>query len=387
MEVAFLYRRYTYNEWCFFLLLVLFGLSMMASALWEPLRYVKYGLPFVTLFLLWVTQARLVINRTLIRQSGWFTYLGRLFLFYCLAFALNAIVGFRFPRFYLEVFFALSPLLFALMVLMLEPEAPLIQVTHLLFAGVLLAFLLEKNTLLVAALLHPSQVLAGLASSELESESNLAFQFGMIVIVYAHHRKWLMMIIAAILLILAFKRIAILGVVLVGLLYLVKKMTNGWINPAKGKWLIIASNLAMVSVLFLFFMGNFDDLVFDIFGVSPNFLTVGRYDVYTEIFRHFGGVKFWGFGLGAINTFLAGANYELVNLHSDVLKIFFELGPIAYLFWILLFHSWPRHMLVASLAIYMNVLFMTDNTFIYFDVLFCYYLLSGYGAQQKTETA
>jgi len=352
----------------------------MSSAAWEPLRLLKYGMPFIAICLFVVLKRYLIFDRTSISNAAWLHYLGGLLLFYVIAFSFNALIAFRSPRFYQEVFFALSPLAFVVLVLAIKPAANVVMVTHVLFAGVVLAFIIETNTQLLDALLHPSQIITGLASSEVESESNLAFQFGMILIVYTHYRKWLYSIIAAGLLLLAFKRIAIIGVIVVGLLYVTKRITKGKLNPAENRWLVIGGNITAITSLFLFLLGKFDDLVMDVFGVSPNFLTVGRYDVYSDIFRHFGGVKFWGFGLGAITTFLSGANYQLINLHSDVLKIFFELGPLFFIIWIFLFHNWKKNMLTACLAIYMNILFLTDNVFIYFDVLVCYYLLSAYSS-------
>lgn len=377
------YRYYSWNEIAFSTLLAAFSLAIIASVVWEPLKYLKYGLPIISPILLLVFQKRIFVDLYALKRLDGYRYLSGLLFLYLILLSVNVFVGFRNARFFLEGFFILAPLLFSFFLFLLKPESDILDVTRWLFAAIAISFFIERFDSILFSITHPGSIFGGLANSELDSESNFSFQFGMFLIIYAYHRKWLFAILSAVLMVLSFKRIAIAAVIIIGLLTLVKKLSSGRLDPIRNKWLIMVGNLLVVTILFLFFTGVFDDLVMQLFGVSPNFLTVGRYDVYTDIFNHFGNVRFFGFGLGSINTYLSGAGYQLVNLHSDVLKVFFELGPPAFLFWIYMFHKWPDNFLCAALAVYMNILFFTDNVFIYFDVLFCFYLLIFYAKEKK----
>jgi hypothetical protein len=224
-------------------------------------------------------------------------------------------------------------------------------------------------------------------TSELPTESNFAFQFGMFAIIFLQTGKKRYTLITFFLLLLSFKRIALAGVLIFLLLALVRKLSGKRINPAGNKTLILVFNCVLVGILFLFFTGAFDEFIEERFGMSSNFISQGRYNIYQDIFSYFGRIDLLGFGLGSINMFLTAKGYELVNLHSDVLKVFFELGPLLFIGWIYCFHKWANSFLSACLAIYVNVLFFTDNVLIYFDVMFVFYILMIYSVRMQTSPA
>jgi len=85
----------------------------------------------------------------------------------------------------------------------------------------------------------------------------------------------------------------------------------------------------------------------------------------------------FGLGLGRISDYLKIAGVSLTNPHSDILKYFLEFGPLAFVLWIYGFyrlHLYNRYTIV--LAVFLNVLFLSDNVSIYFSVMFLFYLLN-----------
>jgi hypothetical protein len=270
----------------------------------------------------------------------------------------------------------------------LNPRGKFIGSTIGLFWAIVVSFVAEKFHSFLDLLQNPTQIINAFLTSELPTESNFAFQFGMFFIVFFYRNKKMYALLALLMLFFSFKRIAIAGVLVFLILFFCRKLTGGRYNPAGSKLLLVSANCVIVSVLFLFFAGTFDELIEQNLGVSSNFITQGRYNIYQDIFAHFGKISLWGFGLGAINDFLSAAGYQLVNLHSDVLKIFFEFGPLTFVLWIYLFHYWSNTFLASSLAIYVNILFFTDNVFIYFDVMFIFYILMlhSFDGESKTQS-
>ncbi len=381
MELNFYHTSIKKKDLVVYSSLLLFGISLILASLWEPLKYLKYGMPVILIGALFIFKNQLTIHPNSITANKRIRYLTSLLVFYLIAFAINFVKGFHYGRYYAEVYFVLSPIIFTLLIAVLVPETDYSNCATLLFYLIAISFLTERFEPILQAITHPGQLLTAFLTSELESESNYSFQFGMFFLVFAWNNKKTLSLFSGFLLLLSFKRIAILAIVIIGLFYLIEKISKGRLQPSRNKALLFLFNALVVIILFSFFNGVFDDLILEMTGVSSNFLTLGRYDIYQDIFHHFGRVELLGFGLGSINTFLSNAGYQLVNLHSDVLKVFFELGPILYVGWILLFYKYVTNFLTAALCIYMNILFFTDNVFIYFDVLFVFYFLVLYSFQ------
>jgi hypothetical protein len=85
-----------------------------------------------------------------------------------------------------------------------------------------------------------------------------------------------------------------------------------------------------------------------------------------------------GAGLGRITHVLTTEGAWLTNTHSDVLKHYIELGPAMFAAWIGCFYWASRRRGTLALAVLMNVLFLSDNVSIYFDVMFPFYLSFAY---------
>lgn len=369
----------------FYAFLLLFSVFMFASSVSEELKYLKYALPLLLGAVLLAIRKKITLKKNVWKHNLRFRYLAGLTCFYLIACCFNLFKGFYNVRFYQEFYFVLSPLLFSVLLLTLRPEKDYSRAVYFLFWGITAAYIAEKFPFFIEELLHPSLLIDAFLTSELPTESNFAFEFGLFLIVFLEKKEKKYALFAFLLLLLSFKRIAIAAVIIYVLLALVHRLSKGRINPAGNKTLWLLVNCAVVSVLFLFFSGAFDEFIENSFGLSSNFISQGRYNIYQDIFHHFGRIDFFGFGLGSINIFLSNTGYELVNLHSDVLKVFFELGPLFFVLWIFFFYRWTVTFLNACLAIYINVLFFTDNVFIYFDVMFVFYVLMVYALPHSVK--
>lgn len=85
-----------------------------------------------------------------------------------------------------------------------------------------------------------------------------------------------------------------------------------------------------------------------------------------------------GVGLGRITHVLSAEGAWLTNTHSDVLKHYMEVGPLMFAGWIGCFYWLSRRRGTLALTVFMNVLFLSDNVSIYFDVMFPFYLAFAY---------
>lgn len=373
MPISLSENRFSKKELLFLGFLFLFSIFTLLSTISEPFKYLKYSLPLVVIFTLVVFGGGIGIQKRVANDQR-FAYLARLLVFYIAAVGFNFFKGFQNARFFEESYFIISPLFFALLLFILMPTGNYNRAVYLLFWTIAISFVIEKFQFFLE-ITSPSLLINAFLTSDLPTESNFAFQLGLFLIVFMQKRDLKYVVLSAILFLFAFKRIAIAGVFVVVILQLIRMISAGRITPVRAKFLILVFNCIIVSFLFFFFAGTFDELIEDSLGVTPNFLTQGRYNIYQDIFSHFGSINILGFGLGSITTFLNSHGYDLLNLHSDVLKIFFELGPMFFIAWVYFFYKGIKTFLGISLVVYMNILFLTDNTLIYFDVMFVFYML------------
>ncbi len=177
----------------------------------------------------------------------------------------------------------------------------------------------------------------------------------------------------AIFLFLSFKKIAFIGLVLVFLIWCLPKRRQKMVVNLP---VIISVNILALMLIILFSRGTFDELIMNIFDMSANALSMGRQTLYAnvsyEITRDLGSFFFMGMGLGTTYSFVA--EYGAANLHSDMLKIFSELGFLVFIAFICLLYrvATPESKL---LAMYLNIIFLSDNILIYVSVMFFYFLL------------
>jgi hypothetical protein len=111
---------------------------------------------------------------------------------------------------------------------------------------------------------------------------------------------------------------------------------------------------------------------------SADSVLMGRAKLYALLGDRLPDAPLLGAGLGRITHVLQEEDAWLTNTHSDVLKHFIELGPFMFALWIGCFYWNSRHKGTLALVVFTNVLFLSDNVSIYFDVMFPFYLAFAY---------
>lgn len=203
--------------------------------------------------------------------------------------------------------------------------------------------------------------------------ATFGFIFGFFAIYWMTKKKYVAFVLNAIFLFLSFKKIAFIGLVLVFLIWCLPKRIQKMVVNLP---VIISVNILALMLIILFSRGTFDELIMNIFDMSANALSMGRQTLYAnvsyEITRDLGSFFFMGMGLGTTYSFVA--EYGAANLHSDMLKIFSELGFLVFIAFICLLYrvATPESKL---LAMYLNIIFLSDNILIYVSVMFFYFLL------------
>ncbi|MEQ1897772.1 MAG: hypothetical protein ABL971_10350 [Vicinamibacterales bacterium] len=206
-------------------------------------------------------------------------------------------------------------------------------------------------------------------------ESNFGFLFGLLaVFALIGNDKWLFGICLA-LSILGLKRIAVLAALVAALFWLIGERRGKWIlNPP----VMILANISVAGIAVMYGGGLLDGPIRQLTGQSANQLGQGRQALLSvparEMMRR--PLEFALIGAGP------GSTYELsragtsefsgrINLHSDILKVLYEYGLLVFLLFIASMYRSSRYeMRVAFL--FLNVLFVTDNTLIYASVLFVF---------------
>lgn len=232
-----------------------------------------------------------------------------------------------------------------------------------IFGSILIAF--EYNDL-------AGGLVFDIMKSKSSFEGNFAFLFGILSVYAAITRQWKLLYISFFASLFALKRIVLVAeVVCILLAILPEHQVRRLLNP----FLMLAVNLIFIFVVILYANHTFDHEITYFTGQSANQLGMGRQDLYSQITKHILDKPlqfiFTGAGPGAAYQSLgsmsgfAGHN----NLHSDVLKIFYEYGLIVFSLFIFVGYK-TEIAVLRILFLYANIVFITDNVLIYHFFLF-----------------
>jgi hypothetical protein len=360
----------------FHIFLFIFLLCLVLETLFEPLRYLKYTLPFITL-----TTYFFINNAKL--NYRYFSYFKTFLIFYfflAVYLLIKALILNEFQdRFFANAGFILFPLLFIFFLSPFYRERNIKTYVKIAFAvNVFIFFLLEIGNLQLV-FSNLGLLKAAIISSKINTENQLAYGLGLFLFYFLfekYPKRYI--IICAILFVLSFKRIT-MGAFLVSFLYyfLVTKIFN--IRPENNKYrLIIAGlvvNLLFIQLLFSMANGDFNSLIKQFTNLSTNDFFKGRQYLYRIIFDKVGNISWDGIGLGQTDYILRIAFKGYPKpLHSDILKNYLEFGAPMFVLWIiLLFYKTSFSNKATAILIYFNVLMLTDNVFIYFDFMVYFY--------------
>ena len=201
-------------------------------------------------------------------------------------------------------------------------------------------------------------------------ESVFAFSFGIFALYYAYTKKWKVFVIAALFMLFAEKRIAILA--LMAALFVMGMM---WIFRQSKKLAMIIWGLvsgAAYLYIYLIYSG-----FIEAFCWGANINTNGRVEMYGRMAQEAEfSLTFLGKGLGVVEQLLEHWNImTYVNLHNDLLKFYVELGFWGLLIYLLsygvMFHlaekkfDQSKMSFLLVLSVYTMVMFTTDNVSIY----------------------
>jgi hypothetical protein len=132
----------------------------------------------------------------------------------------------------------------------------------------------------------------------------------------------------------------------------------------------------LLLVILLYGFGTFDWVIRELTGQSANQFGQGRRALLSlpalEVFAH--PEQFLFFGQGPGSTYLLankgfGVYGTAQRMHSDLLKIFYEYGLVFFCIFVGLMYS-ARHFATRIAFLFMNIVFISDNSLIYSFMLF-----------------
>lgn len=222
-------------------------------------------------------------------------------------------------------------------------------------------------------------LLAFLKSSTSTAEINApAFIFPSFFIYHLYKgNKW-MALLNLFVSIIFFKRIVFIAIMVVIGIYCyqryISKKSFKRINPI----FFISINIIYILTTISFANGTFNDFLYHTFGISVGELSMGRNTLYRILTKEFANSDILSllFGHGAASTYSIMNMRTADDLHNDVLKITFDNGIILFvIFFYYLYkeaNNWPK----LSLAVMMNIFFLTDNTLIYTIVIMAFFFVN-----------
>jgi hypothetical protein len=354
-----------FSKRCFYISLrnFVFILSIVlveVSAIYEStpfIKYVKYTVPFLAIGYLFFANTKYRIYLSSIKICFPFVFL-------ILCAMLNSLqIDFNGLK---DIFFiAASFILFAIC----KPKSTnLFKINFIfIFAYILLRFNnFDFQNGQISLLKSESFVI---------DEDNYSSLMGLFTIYSAYNGHILLFILNLALGLIDQKRIATLSVIIVlCIMPLQKRFKNSILNPI----VMVLFNLILIVLLVLFTQKYFDPFINNILEIRPDVFAMGRNWIYKgvvdEIQNHTFHAVTIGFGWGSVYPLAIKSGVTLCNLHSDILKIFFENGAIVFIgFFYLLYNT--KNRLVNLLSLYLNINFIADNILIFTHVMFFYFLL------------
>ena len=356
--------------------LFLFLACKILESLYEPLRYLKYALPFLAFVLyFFVDSAKLDYN--------YFSYLNTFFIFYLLVVVYLLIkvlsLGEFQERFIPNASFILLPLLFIYSISPFFKEKNIKEYVKVIFFVSIFIFIWLDGENVFLVVTNLGLLKEAVLSSTIITECALAYAMGLFLFYFITEKYPKKYIIAsAVMFVLCYKRIAIGGFIIAYLCYyLSTNIFKIWIEKYKMIFVLIGvgANLAFIKLVSLIVNGDLDKIIYQYTGISANHLLMGRKTLYSIPMDHVGGMSWSGIGLGKVDMLLLEAFGEKHPLHSDILNNYLEFGVILFIIWlVLLFYKTSFSNKAFSLLIYFNIMMFTDNVFIYFDFMFYFYL-------------
>lgn len=219
--------------------------------------------------------------------------------------------------------------------------------------------------------------------------NDLSYALGLLLIFYLFinkrrtNKNLLMLTFTFVFVGLGLKRIQIIALICVGIFVeFIKRIRS---VKAKTNWINLTSAAVLIlSYAYVYFIksGLFAEIIGK-FGLN----TMGRLDFYTFISKYYEfNLSYLGMGLGFTSKAITTYTSWTYTLHSDILKIYVEMGFIVFTFWIwyslwrcykkiLKNRSFIEAITYFILTLYLFIMHFTDNTVGYFTTQYIYMLI------------
>lgn len=362
----------------FGVILAVFVACQPAEFVMPDLRYAKYLLPVIALAIAGPLLPRRAPIPFVCRELRDFVILASLVV--ATSLVMTKFHGAPMRRALDEAYFVMAPLITSYVMLPSLRIERIPAYVDWLFFGTTGAYVLECGWSIIGAFSHGEGIWVRLLMSSSAAESSACFAFGMITLYYLFTGRRTRALWAAGLMIASFKRSAIAGSVVCGLLWGVIRITR---SDVQRYWRLIAvlafaTNALILVLLYNLSTGNLDEIISRHTGMSANWFTMGRETLYATIFSRFE-ISWSGNGLGAITSYLEAIGSGAQNAHSEVIKYAIEVGPLLSAAWIWALYRLARGSAAAVLlVVFTNMIFISDNVSIYFGYMFALYLLIGF---------
>lgn len=213
------------------------------------------------------------------------------------------------------------------------------------------------------------------------------FAAGLVLLIYWFYgrrktkREHRYLAICAVFIILGLKRIQILSIIIVIVIGFILKFSKNKVfkNLVMN---IVGLGTIIAAYLYIIIIDN-DTILMNWTG-----LDMGRYHLYSFMNDYFAfDIKFLGHGYGFSNKFAEiNTNFSITVLHSDILRMFVELGFVGFLIWLTYYLYFARKKIERRygtecsyifffMTIYLIITYFTDNTVNYFATQYFYCIL------------
>lgn len=235
-----------------------------------------------------------------------------------------------------------------------------------------------------------SNISFDISKSSSPFEGSFSFLFGLLAPFALMEKRYRLFVLCFLMTVISLKRIAVIAVVVAAVFILLgEKRSRPILNPV----VMIVLNCLLLLLVFLYGYGAFDYLIIQLTGQSANEFGQGRKALFSlpaiEFFSH--PEQFIFFGQGPGSTYILankaiGSYTTAQRLHSDVIKIFYEYGLVFFSIFIGLMYS-AKKFSTRIAFLFMNVIFLSDNTLIYAFVIFLFIYCVRYMDDEQPQAA
>jgi len=339
----------------------------------SELRYLKYFLP--VFFLIPIFN---YISQNFQKKEYYIVFIRFYLILIFYSFIILTFKGSFDTRNLANMLFIISPLLLIIYLYSKKDSYNISKVIDYLFFIYIVSYLLEVMSLhksfSINAFLKSFE--DALIYSEMQTESGLAFIFGLFVIHYFYDKKPIKLIFALLFTLLAFKRIVFLALIVIYIYIIIQKAKFMKVK-FYGTIIIFSIFISSIALTYYLLQGSYNFLIKEYLGISADHLFMGRIGIYSAILPQISLFSlFSGLGVGTVDVLLIDYFNRATNLHSDIVKNLIEFGIPFFVVWVFLFVKYhTSNIYLTTFAIYLSILFITDNVFIYFNVMFIFYFL------------